>query len=126
MIKEIKNKNLTFRTRGTLRDRLAAAADEHGRSLSEEVEHRLDMSFQYEEQIRDLSERLTTMEKLAHQQAATIASFADYSIRQWIKADDPREKNSLQAMYESARRIKESGQALFPKENEDEDEMGGE
>jgi hypothetical protein len=53
-----KGTHMTFRTRGDLRDRLAAAASEHRRSLSEEVEHRLEMSFQYEERIREMSNRL--------------------------------------------------------------------
>ena len=41
-----KDGNLTFRTRGSLRERLSAAATENGRSISEEVERRLEASFE--------------------------------------------------------------------------------
>ena len=37
--------NLTFRTRGGLRAKLEVAAEESGRSVSEEIEHRLQVSF---------------------------------------------------------------------------------
>jgi predicted HicB family RNase H-like nuclease len=40
-----KDRNLTFRTRNGLREKLAAAAEAHGRSISEEIEHRLNESF---------------------------------------------------------------------------------
>lgn len=40
-----KQGNITFRTRGDLRKNLVRAATATGRSLSEEVEHRLDQSF---------------------------------------------------------------------------------
>jgi hypothetical protein len=39
------SKNRTFRVRGTLDQQLADAADEAGRSVSEEIEHRLENSF---------------------------------------------------------------------------------
>lgn len=42
---ERKGANLTFRTRGSLRLQLEAAAQEAGRSVSEEIEHRLQISF---------------------------------------------------------------------------------
>ena len=38
---ERKSRNLTFRSRGDLRDRLQEAAQRSGRSLSEEIEYRL-------------------------------------------------------------------------------------
>jgi len=38
---ERKSRNLTFRSRGDLRDRLQEAAQKSGRSLSEEIEYRL-------------------------------------------------------------------------------------
>ena len=43
------SKNRTFRVRGTLDEQLAAAAQEAGRSVSEEIEHRLEESFRREE-----------------------------------------------------------------------------
>jgi hypothetical protein len=39
------SKNRTFRVRGTLDEQLAAAAQEAGRSVSEEIEYRLENSF---------------------------------------------------------------------------------
>jgi len=41
--------NFTFRSRGQMRERLQAAAIASGRSISEEIEHRLDESFRTEE-----------------------------------------------------------------------------
>ena len=43
------SKNRTFRVRGTLDEQLVAAADDARRSVSEEIEHRLERSFQEEE-----------------------------------------------------------------------------
>jgi predicted HicB family RNase H-like nuclease len=43
------SKNRTFRVRGTLDEQLAAAADAAGRSVSEEIEYRLERSFWREE-----------------------------------------------------------------------------
>lgn len=40
-----KTSNLTFRTRGDLRAKLEEAAQESGRSISEEIEHRLHSTF---------------------------------------------------------------------------------
>src|SRR5262245_16683392 len=40
------SKNRTFRVRATLDEQLAAAAKQSGRSVSEEIEHRLENSFQ--------------------------------------------------------------------------------
>ena len=42
---EKRSRNLTFRSRTDLRDRLSAAASKSGRSISEEVEFRLEESF---------------------------------------------------------------------------------
>ena len=41
--------NFTFRSRGEMRERLQAAAAASGRSISEEIERRLDWSFQQED-----------------------------------------------------------------------------
>src|SRR4051794_24669473 len=40
-----KTVNFTFRSRGEMRERLQAAAAASGRSISEEIEHRLEQSF---------------------------------------------------------------------------------
>jgi hypothetical protein len=43
------SKNRTFRVRGTLDEQLEAAAQTTGRSVSEEIEHRLEESFRRDE-----------------------------------------------------------------------------
>ena len=42
---ERKSRNLTFRVRDGLREKLAEAAQRSGRSVSEEIEYRLQLSF---------------------------------------------------------------------------------
>jgi Arc-like DNA binding domain len=49
-----KRANLTFRTRSGMREKLEAAAAQSGRSVSEEVEYRLERSFQQAESIADI------------------------------------------------------------------------
>jgi hypothetical protein len=43
------SKNRTFRVRGDLDEKLIAASEKSGRSVSEEIERRLEMSFREEE-----------------------------------------------------------------------------
>lgn len=50
--------NLTFRTRGSLRDKLAEAAVKAKRSISEEIEYRLDRSFEQDDAIDQLQTQL--------------------------------------------------------------------
>ena len=52
--------HFTFRTRGVMRERLQAAATGSGRSISEEIEYRLDRQFQHDE--RDYLFRVLTGE----------------------------------------------------------------
>src|SRR5215210_3079447 len=49
-----KSQTLTFRTRTDLRKSLEAAAEQAGRSISEEVEYRLQRSFDREALVREL------------------------------------------------------------------------
>lgn len=42
---ERRNRNFTFRSRGALREQLRTAAKTNERSVSEEIEHRLELSF---------------------------------------------------------------------------------
>jgi hypothetical protein len=46
---ERRSRNLTFRSRGKLHEQLQAAAAASGRSISEEIERRLDQSFWYDD-----------------------------------------------------------------------------
>jgi hypothetical protein len=52
------SKNRTFRVRGTLDEQLEAAAQEAGRSVSEEIERRLEASFQREERAEQILETI--------------------------------------------------------------------
>lgn len=51
--------NFTFRVRDELRAKLRSAAEANGRSVSEEIESRLELSFHGEELIEALASRLT-------------------------------------------------------------------
>ena len=64
-----KSHYVSFRARGDLRDRLAVAAAEHNRSMSEEIERRLEDLFRsqdelanYAIQLRELTERNRALE----------------------------------------------------------------
>jgi 1,6-anhydro-N-acetylmuramate kinase len=46
--------NLTFRIRSDLRAKIQAAADKYDRSLSEELERRIELSFDRADAVRDL------------------------------------------------------------------------
>jgi hypothetical protein len=50
-VEEKRSRNLTFRSRGDLRDRLNDAASQAGRSISEEIESRLEQSFETEDRV---------------------------------------------------------------------------
>ena len=47
-------RNFTFRSRGDMHDRLARSAADNQRSISEEIERRLDASWQFEERLIEL------------------------------------------------------------------------
>lgn len=49
---------LTIRLRDEIRGELQALADKHGRSLSEEIEYRLQRSFDQEALVRELAKEL--------------------------------------------------------------------
>ena len=53
-----KSHYVSFRARGDLRDRLAVAATEHNRSLSEEIERRLEDSFRSQDELANYAVRL--------------------------------------------------------------------
>ena len=81
MTKTIKNKNLTFRARTDMRDRLAEAAAEHNRSISEEIEGRLEASFEHQVQLAELQQRVRELEAAARQDRETIATYVNHFIR---------------------------------------------
>jgi septal ring factor EnvC (AmiA/AmiB activator) len=53
-----KSHYVSFRARGDLRDRLAVAAADHDRSMSEEIERRLEDSFRSQDELADYAARL--------------------------------------------------------------------
>ena len=58
------SKNRTFRVRGTLDEQLVAAAKDTGRSVSEEIERRLEESFQRQEKAELILEAIHRTLKL--------------------------------------------------------------
>ena len=60
-----KSHYISFRARGDLRDRLAGSATGHDRSLSEEIEDRLEASFAHETRIAELNDRIRWFEARA-------------------------------------------------------------
>jgi DNA-binding NarL/FixJ family response regulator len=61
---ERKSGNLTFRTRGDLRAKLDAAATASGRSVSEEIERRLERSFDHDEMVSSVIETIEENSRL--------------------------------------------------------------
>jgi hypothetical protein len=64
---------LNMRTTYELRRALEAAASTSGRSLAQEVEHRLDRSFLYEDQFAELQSRIRELELRADEDRKTIS-----------------------------------------------------
>ena len=56
--KERRTVNFTFRSRGEMRELLRTAAEVGGRSISEEIERRLDQSFKQEQMARAVAKAL--------------------------------------------------------------------
>lgn len=59
------SKNRTFRVRGQLDEQLSAAADQSGRSVSEEIEFRLDRTFSEERSFLDVLDHVYGPENVA-------------------------------------------------------------
>jgi len=74
------SKNRTFRVRGLLDEQLIAAAAESGRSVSEEIEYRLERSFQAGRQaveLESLKARLTRVETQLEYSTFADSTFAE-------------------------------------------------
>ena len=72
-----KDGNLTFRTRGSLRAQLAEAAKRSGRSISEEVEQRLERSF-YEPELIEAVQSATRTNTMDFFEAFRASSVGGY------------------------------------------------
>jgi hypothetical protein len=62
-MKRPKNKSLTFRARDDLREQLGNAAEKAQQSISEEIERRLEQSFDHEAQLAELQTRNRELEQ---------------------------------------------------------------
>jgi hypothetical protein len=71
-MKTVKNTNMTFRARKDMRDGLAALALNNNRSISEEIEYRLEASFRHEAAIAAMNRRILDLEEAAKGDRETI------------------------------------------------------
>jgi hypothetical protein len=83
-----KRNNLTFRTRDQLRDQLERTAAAAGRSISEEIEYRLTLSFSHDDAFGG-----PAMRRIAMMMALTFRSAGDLSssgkpVAEWINDPD--------------------------------------
>jgi hypothetical protein len=82
------SKNRTFRVRGTLDEQLEAAAQKTGRSVSEEIERRLDDSFKRIEELYGGPHLSATFRILADNLALVKAKFGE----RWAENDFARDE----------------------------------
>jgi predicted HicB family RNase H-like nuclease len=82
------SKNRTFRVRGTLDEQLEAAAQKAGRSVSEEIERRLDDSFKRIEELYGGPHLSATFRILADNLALVKAQFGE----RWAESDLARDE----------------------------------
>ncbi|MET3694583.1 Arc family DNA-binding protein [Methylobacterium goesingense] len=83
---ERKRNNLTFRARDELREQIRISAEASGRSVSEEIEHRLELSLARAEQIQaDLGEDIF---RIARAMASSLTHIQDWKDKTWIDDDE--------------------------------------
>ncbi|WP_165937859.1 Arc family DNA-binding protein [Methylobacterium segetis] len=83
---ERKRNNLTFRARDELRDRIRKCAEASGRSVSEEIEHRLELSLAQSDQMRfDLGEDVF---RIARAMAGSLTHIEMWREKNWIEDDE--------------------------------------
>jgi hypothetical protein len=83
-----KRNNLTFRTRDQLRDQLERAASTAGRSISEEIEYRLTLSFSHDDAFGGPAMRgIAMMMALAFRSAGNLSSDSK-PVAEWINDPD--------------------------------------
>jgi len=117
---DVRDRNLTFRTRAGLRDRLAGAADASRRSISEEVEYRLERSFDYnniDDAVRESFMRYLRLMVGSEENMDAMIVFVNVLMRcekaaksacphgqSWIESETSRKKY-IELMEQSAPRI---------------------
>lgn len=83
---ERKRNNLTFRARDELREQIRRCAEASGRSISEEIEHRLEISIAGNEQTRfELGEDVF---RIAKAMATSLTQIEDWSEKSWTQDDE--------------------------------------
>jgi hypothetical protein len=87
---ERRSRNLTFRSRRNLRKKLQEAAAANGRSVSEEIEWRLDRSFDHDEifggaEIRDIALTIAARFRDGGNLTASLSDKPRRSVATWIK-----------------------------------------
>jgi hypothetical protein len=83
-----KRNNLTFRTRDQLRDQLEKTAAAAGRSISEEIEYRLTLSFSHDDAFGDPAMRRTAILMATAFHSAGNLSSSGKPVAEWINNPD--------------------------------------
>lgn len=119
---EKRSRNLTFRSRGDLRDRLSDAASKNGRSISEEIESRLEASYTKDERIEELKGRLSELRQRADAAQAEYQKdrndlFKEHErARQEIeefRAEHNKRYAEIEAEFESEKSRLKAAEAIF-------------
>jgi hypothetical protein len=71
------SKNRTFRVRGVLDDQLLTAAAASGRSVSEEIEYRLERSFEREDPLENLKQMVAVIQDSLTEQHERVVRLGD-------------------------------------------------
>lgn len=87
---------LTVRLRDEIRNELEQAATKHGRSLSEEIESRMEVSFAFSQQIKhDWGDDVF---RIASAMAASLSRIEDWTGKQWLEDSKTQELFQLTAV----------------------------
>ena len=99
--------NFTFRSRGQMRERLQTAAIAAGRSISEEIEFRLEKSFWQEETERDTAKLQVALSERLRSDLEQAAKHHDWSMNTEIvsRLDASLQSEALEKMI--ARAVKD-------------------
>ena len=97
-----KRNNLTFRTRDQLRDQLERVAAAAGRSISEEIEYRLTLSFSHDDAFGGPAmRRIAILMAVAFHSAGNLTS-SGKPIEEWIRDPDVFRRatfSTIQALF---------------------------
>jgi Arc-like DNA binding dprotein len=110
--------NFTFRSRGQMRERLQAAAIAAGRSISEEIEFRLERSFWQEEMERDTAKLQVSLPERLRRRLEQAAEHNKWSMNTEIfdRLDVSFQRKNQKEMEEKAARDAVQAQQEFQEE----------